>query len=190
MTLESLIEQYGYAAIFIGAILEGETALLIAAVLVQQGLMDFRGMLLASTLGAFTGDQFFFHLGRCKGNEVFRNYPGWQNKIRRAAHLLDKRRRLVMLGYRFLYGLRAVIPFLLGSGSCRVPSFVILSAISAIIWAVVIGTGGYFFGEAFERWLAQGRFFQKGLLLGIILIATAALIVRWRQSRADNIPDK
>ena len=42
MTLETFVAQYGYPAVFIGAILEGETVLLIAAVLVQQGQLDLR----------------------------------------------------------------------------------------------------------------------------------------------------
>lgn len=110
-TLEMLLGRFGYTAIFIGAILEGETVLLLAAVFVQQGVLDFKGMLLASSLGAFVGDQLFFHLGRCKGTGLFRRYPAWQSKLDRAGRILERRRGTVVLGYRFIYGMRSVIPF-------------------------------------------------------------------------------
>jgi len=183
MTLEALLDQYGYAVIFIGAILEGETVLLVAAVFVQQGLLDFKGMLLASALGAFVGDQFFFHLGRCKGAALLRRAPGWQTKLAKAVRMLEGRREVVVLCYRFIYGMRAVIPFLLGTGRCRVLMFAILSAVSAAVWAFLIGSGGYYFGEAFDAVLERGRDLQQRALFGIVLVVVAAVGIRWWRSR-------
>jgi len=179
MTLETLVAAYGYPAVFIGAILEGETVLLIAAVLVQKGLMDFKILLVVSAMGAFAGDQFFFLLGRLKGKDLFRRHPGWRQKIDRAVVLLDRRREVVTLLYRFIYGMRAVIPFLLGSGHCSVPRFALLSSLSAVAWALVIATGGYFLGEAFQQMLDQGRFLQKGIFVVAVLFAMAVMGLQW-----------
>jgi len=185
MTVESLISQYGYTAIFIGAVLEGETVLLIAAVLVQQGLLDFKGVLLASAVGAFAGDQFFFQLGRLKGACLFSHRAAWQRKLDRAGRWLNHRHGIVILLYRFIYGMRAVIPFLLGSGRCRVCTFTLLSAASAMAWATVIGTGGYFFGEVFQRLILEGRSFQKLALLCAALLASLVIGMRWRAHRRE-----
>ncbi len=181
MTLETLVAQYGYPALFIGAILEGESVLLIAALLVQQGLMDPKGMVLASAMGAFVGDQFFFHLGRRKGPGLFRHRPTWQQKMNCAVAMLDRRREVVVLFYRFIYGMRAIIPFLLGSGKCRVGTFALLSFLSAIAWAVIIGSGGYLLGEAFQRILEHGRYFQIGVLaLGALVVIS---VMMWHRRR-------
>lgn len=187
MTVESLISQYGYTAIFIGAVLEGETVLLIAAVLVQQGLLDFKGVLLASAAGAFAGDQFFFQLGRLKGACLFRHRAAWQRKLDRAGRWLNHRHGIVILFYRFIYGMRAVIPFLLGAGRCRVGTFTLLSTASAMAWATVIGTGGYFFGEVFQRLILEGQAIQKNALLGLALLAILVIGRRWRAHRRDAI---
>ncbi len=190
MTVESLIAQYGYTAIFIGALLEGETVLLIAAVLVQQGLLDFKWVLLASAAGAFAGDQFFFQLGRLKGACLFRHRAAWQHKLDRAGRWLNLRHGIVILLYRFIYGMRAVIPFLLGAGRCRVGTFTLLSAASAMAWATVIGTGGYFFGEIFQRLILEGQSIQKNGLLGVALLASLVIGMRWRAHRRDALQRK
>ena len=184
--LETLVAHYGYAAIFVGAVIEGETVLLVAAVLVQQGLMDFKYMLLVSAMGAFTGDQFFFVLGRRKGADLFRRHPAWRRKMDKAERLLKRYRGVVTLFYRFIYGMRAVIPFLLGSGRCRVRDFALLSAISALAWAALIGTGGYFLGATFAQLIHQGRSLQMGGMLGIVLLVIIFVGIRWRQRRSDD----
>jgi hypothetical protein len=58
MNIAALIAQYGYAAAFLGPLFEGETVLLLAGYAAHRGYLDFAG------LGAVTGDQFFFWLGR------------------------------------------------------------------------------------------------------------------------------
>ena len=190
MTLEVLLSQYGYAAIFVGAILEGETVLLIGAVFVQQGLLDFRALLLASALGAFVGDQCFFHLGRLKGSRFLRRFPARQRKMDQAARMLARRGTVVILLYRFIYGMRAVIPFLLGAGRCRVVPFNLLIAVSAAAWTLLIGTGGYCFGEALASMLAKNRAIQQGGIIGLLLIVvTAASLYRWWKRRSTRSPE-
>lgn len=183
MTLETLVAQYGYPALFVGAILEGESVLLVAALLVQQGLMDPKGMVLASAMGAFVGDQFFFHLGRLKGPGLFRHKPTWQQKMNRAVAMLDRRRGVVVLFYRFIYGMRGIIPFLLGSGRCRVGTYCLLSFLSAIVWAALIGTGGYLLGEAFQRMLDRGRYLQVAFITFGALIMISAMTWHRRRQR-------
>ncbi len=174
-----VIAQFGWVAVFIGALLEGETVVLIAAVMVQQGVLDFKSVLPAAVLGAFAGDQFFFHLGRHHGSRLFSRYPVWQRSVKRAIALLERRRRWVILFYRFLYGMRAVIPFLLGSGNCGVGLFTVLSALSAVVWAAVLGVGGYWCGDLFQHWLRQGRHIQQGVLGAVIILILVIAGFRW-----------
>jgi membrane protein DedA with SNARE-associated domain len=189
MTLETFVAQYGYPAVFIGAILEGETVLLIAAVLVQQGLMEFKGVVAVSAMGAFVGDQFFFLLGRCKGAAFVSRRPAWRKKFEKATALLDRRREMVVLFYRFVYGLRAIIPFLLGSGRCTVGKFALLSALSALAWAGLIGSGGLFLGETLRPIIDRGGSVQRLLIaLASLIVAIIAALRWWRQRfpRADQ----
>ena len=190
MTLETLVAEYGYLAVFIGAIVEGETVLLIAAVLVQQGFMDFSYVLSASAAAAFIGDQFFFHLGRLKGPDCFRHQAAWQSRMQKAIHLLDRKRGIVVFFYRFIYGMRAVIPFLLGAGRCRGLTFALLSAASAIAWALVFATGGYYFGSIFQSLIRKSQFFQKGGLAGGVCLVAIVCVWRWWKNRQGAPSEK
>lgn len=178
MTYENLIVTYGYPAIFLGAVLEGETVLLISAVLVHKGLLDFQGVLLAASMGAFTGDQFFYRLGRRQSPGGGQQQTRWQLKIERATALLDRHPRAAILGYRFCYGLRAVIPYLLGAGTCRPGLFTLLSGISAVVWSVVFTTGGYCGGRLFSEAIQIVLASQKWLLLAVGIAIVPVLIGR------------
>ena len=68
MSLESLVASYGYAALFLGTLLEGETVLILAGIMAHLGLMKLPLVMLVALLGSFLGDQFYFFLGRKKGD--------------------------------------------------------------------------------------------------------------------------
>jgi len=186
LTPTELIARFGWAAVFVGALLEGETVVLMAAVLVQQGMLDFKSVLLSAAIGAFAGDQFFFHLGRRHGSRLLTDHPVWQRRVSRALALLERRRKWVILFYRFIYGMRAVIPFLLGSGNCGVGLFTALSGFSAVVWAVIMGAGGCWFGDLFQQFLRQNRHIQQGILCVLVLLAVLFGGVRWWKRRADR----
>lgn len=186
MTFESFIATYGYPAVFLGAVLEGETVLLLAAVLVHQGLLDFSSVVLASGLGAFTGDQCFYHFGRLHGHSLFTRRPHARRRLERAAALLGRHPRIAILGYRFLYGLRAVIPYLLGTGRCRPLVFTLLSGLSAAVWSIVITGGGVYGGRVFSDLVQQGLAAQKWLFLGLGIVVLLVVVVRQLRARTTG----
>ena len=53
----------------------------------------------------------------------------------------------LILGFRFLYGLRTITPFALGMSRVRRGYFFLLNTLSALVWAAAMGTGGYLFGN-------------------------------------------
>jgi membrane protein DedA with SNARE-associated domain len=53
----------------------------------------------------------------------------------------------LILGFRFLYGLRTITPFALGMTRVRRGYFFLLNILSALVWAAAVGIGGYLFGN-------------------------------------------
>ena len=53
----TLISQYGYAALVIGSLAEGETVTLLGGVAAHQGLLQFPLVVLSVALGGMIGDQ-------------------------------------------------------------------------------------------------------------------------------------
>src|SRR5512141_2386306 len=60
MDIAALIAQYGYTAVFLGALFEGESVLLLAGYAAHRGYLDFSVLAGVAAIGAMTSDQFFF----------------------------------------------------------------------------------------------------------------------------------
>ena len=148
MTFEYLISHYGYVALVIGTFLEGESMLIIAGFAVHLGYLKLQWVILAALAGSVAGDQFYFFLGRVKGEAFLQKRPRWKTKINKVWKLLDRYRTLLILGFRFAYGLRTVAPFAIGLSTIRASRFLILNVIGGLCWSVVVALVGYFFGAA------------------------------------------
>ena len=175
MSLESIIAQYGYVALILGTALEGETILVIAGYLAHRGYLHLNYVIAAAMFGTFAGDQIFFQLGRHWGTPFLARRPHWQGRADRVRRLLNRHRILLVMSFRFMYGIRTVTPFVIGMSGFPRKVFVPLNAASAAIWATVIGCAGFAFGKVFEHALNDARRFERPVVLGIVGIG----IVIW-----------
>ena len=152
--METFLQSYGYLAIMLGTFLEGETILILGGLAAQRGYLDLTGVILAAFIGSLCGDQLFFYLGRRHSDFLMRR-PSWQANLARANRLIDRFQTPLILGFRFLYGLRTVTPFALGISRVPVWRFVLLNVLGAGIWAAAISTGGFLFGNVLEKILGN-----------------------------------
>src|SRR3990172_7601511 len=146
MNIEALLQTYGYYALFIGTFLEGETIIVLAGFLANQGYMELQWVILLAFLGSLSGDTLVFHIGRWKGRPFLARRPHWDKRADRVQRALDKYGTYAVLSFRFFYGLRNFTPFVIGSTGFSPRRFFLLNATGAAIWAVVVGSGGDIFG--------------------------------------------
>ncbi|MDD5037023.1 MAG: DedA family protein [Methylococcaceae bacterium] len=184
MSLEELIIQYGYLALFIGTFLEGETILLIAGFLAHEGYLNLPLTILSAFLGTFAGDQTFFYLGRFKGVHFLEKRPTWKHKAEKAFRLLDRHQIAIILGFRFLYGIRNVTPFVIGASGLRPIRFFILNFLGALVWAISFGLIGFQVGTLLETYLQQVKQYEM-LILGVFC-GIALLYFIWTNLKKDE----
>lgn len=177
--MEELIGAYGYAAVWLGAILEGETFLLLGGYAAQGGYLELHWVIVAAFTGSLIGDQLFYYLGRIKGRSMLDKRPHWLARSEKIFGMLHRHQNWLILSFRFMYGLRAVTPFLIGASHVSISRFVILNVIGAAIWAVVVGSAGYLFGQAVEAVLADIKHYQ---LIVFALLAITGMVF-WYISR-------
>lgn len=183
MNLAHLIAQYGYVALFAGAVLEGETVLILAGFAAHQGYLQLHWVMLVAMLGGFAGDQFYFWMGRRHGAWVLSRFPRLVPVFDRANVLIERYHEVLIVGIRFLYGLRTVGPMALGMSVVPAWRFVLFNALGAAIWAVAIGGAGYLFGDALELLLADFKKLEQTLLLLILFAGFAVWCWRRYQFR-------
>lgn len=185
--INTLITHYGYAALVIGSMAEGETVTLLGGVAAHQGLLKFPLVAAAVALGGMMGDQLLYLLGRCYGGKILRRFPRYHTKIRRAQKMIQRHPYLFVIGTRFMYGFRVVGPLLIGASRLPPKIFLPLNIVGALIWALLFTTLGYLGGEVIAPWLHD---LDQHLRHGVWLILAIVLVVgvRWwlkRRGKAE-----
>lgn len=169
--LEYLITTYGYPALFIGAMVEGEVALVIAGFAAYLGYMNLGVVIAIGFIGSFIGDQTYFYIGRKKGRELLERWPKFKKRAKWAHKILDKHSNWMLLLSRFAYGFRAILPITIGTSNVSAKKFAVYNLIGAAIWSVLFSVGGYVFGTALATYLADIRHYELQIIGVIIVVA-------------------
>ena len=167
MTFDSLLGTYGYWAVLVGTFLEGETILVLGGVLARMGYMHLEGVILCGFIGSLCGDQLFFYLGRSRSQKILARRPSWKVSVDKVQNLLAHFRTPLILFFRFLYGLRTVTPFVIGMSPVSTPKFILFNAAGALLWANIIGIGGYYFGSGLKAVIKNINHYEMEVLVAI-----------------------
>ena len=168
--LLELVTTYGYLAVFIGSLVEGDALLLVASFLAYLGKLNLPVVMLAAFLGTWLSDVIWFFLGRY-GTSKFLERWKWLNTLsNHSITLVGKRPRTMAVALRFMYGLRMVIPLSLGRTTMSTSSFMIYNALGVLIWVGVFSALGYFFASVTETLF--GRMKHLDIILPIIIVST------------------
>ena len=187
MTIEAIIARYGVAAIFAGAAVEGEAAVIAGGLLAHQHLVSLPLAMLAAALGSFAADQAWFMVGRrFRDNRrvaAIRARPAFA----RAVAAVERRPTAFIFIFRFLYGLRTVSPIAIGTTGVSHLRYTAINGVSAAVWGVVFTGIGYLFGDAFEDFVGKLKHDHRlWWLVGVLVVggAVAGLIHWWRSRRS------
>lgn len=166
----------GYPLLFLligaesaGALVPGETALIVAAALAAEGRLSLPVVIAVAAGAAIVGDNIGYLIGR----------RGLRRLLDRPGRWAASRRRLVARGEvffmrhgsaavffgRWLPGLRVVASWLAGANGMRWPRFLVWNALGGISWATTIGVAAYLLGKS-----ASGA-------LGALGFAAVAIVV-------------
>ncbi|OON38850.1 hypothetical protein BTJ39_15920 [Izhakiella australiensis] len=185
--ISQLIEQYGYLALFLGCIAEGETFTLLGGVAAHEGLLHYGWTILVAIIGGIIGDTVLYFVGRHYGDRILSRFKKHRLKIRKAQRLIHKYPTWFVIGVRFMYGLRIVGPIIIGASHLKLRRFLPLNVLGAIIWAFIFVSLGYAGGEFIGPWLHKFDH-QLKYLFWLVLVIIIALILRWlwRDRRNNN----
>ena len=181
MEIGPLIRDYGYLAVFVGNLFEGETIVLLAGAAVQFGYLDMAGVLASGLAGSVAGDQLWFFLGRRWGPKILSRRPSWQERAERVHRYLRRHQDLLIFSFRFYYGLRTVTPFAIGTAQVSPLRFSMLNLASAVLWTGIFVFAGYFLGGAAERVIADSRYVPYAIGATALAVFTVLLLMRARR---------
>lgn len=174
---------FAEAALFVGFVLPGETAVLLGGVLAATGRLYLPVVIVLVVVAAVVGDSVGYEVGRHLGPRVLSTRP-----LRRHARRLDGARRLLrerggwaVFLARFTAFLRAVVPALAGVSRMPYRRFLLFNAAGAVVWGAGVVLLGFSAGHSYpalERTLGR----TSAVLLAVVAIAgVVALVVRRRR---------
>jgi|GEM_PF-118470 len=180
---KQLLRDYGYLVILIWTFLEGETIVIVAGALSRA--LDLRPWLIAlcAFTGSFLSDQLMFSLGKYKGEEVLRHFPRVAKNLNKASVLFKKYDTALILGFRFVYGVRNITPIMLSISGVSHKKFFFLNFIGAAVWAATFTYGGLLAGKAFQKAMHT---FGHGILY-VLLGALACTLLVWYIRARSNV---
>lgn len=178
MDIAGLIQSYGYLALVVGTLLEGETILIAAGFAAHRGYLDIFAVIGIAAVCGFLGDQFFFWLGRRHGPAVLTRWPSVALQSDRVHRLIERYHAPVIVGVRFAYGLRIAGPILIGMTPISGLRFLLLNGLGAILWAILIAGLGWIFGQAAELLLGKIEHIEGWLLLGLLAAGAITWLIR------------
>jgi|SRR5208283_421313 len=177
-----LIAKYGYAATFVGTLLEGETVLVVSGLAAHRGYLGMPQLFVVGAVGAFLTDNLFFAIGRVLGPALLKRFPRLAPSAARANALVERLPNTAVISVRFLYGMRSVGPAVIGSGTMTWTRFVLLDLLAASLWSSCWVSAGYVLGTAVEQLLREfttvGPWLLGGVLAGAGLVASILFLRR------------
>jgi len=190
--LMSIIEQYGYLAIFlllwlgiVGLPIPDELVVATAGFLVSIGLLKPFYALLTSYLGVASGLTIGFLLGKYFGKPILAwlsKKEKMKSKVERSTKLLEKY-GTASLCFSYLFPIvRHLVPYLVAMGGMSYRRYALLSYPIGLLWTVGFYFLGYVFGQNVGTVVGLIRSYGLyTLFIGIALVA-AFLLIRKRHS--------
>jgi membrane-associated protein len=180
---------FGEAAILVGLVLPGETALLVAGVFCQHGTLNLYVMIAVAVVAAIAGDSVGYEFGKHYGPRLRRSrFGSWVGEHRWAMvdGFLARHGGKAVLAGRLTALFRALVPSMAGMSGMRYRTFLIWNAAGGLIWA----PGCVLLGYAFSTSLATvGRTLTWAPLavLGVVVVVYVVLHIRKRRKeRAEG----
>src|SRR5215210_5889191 len=188
--MTELLLEHGLILVFVlvamesaGVPLPGETALVAAAILAENGQYSLVAVIVVAAAAAIAGDNAGYWIGRKGGRALLRRTPIVREYFERALppaerFFLRHGAKTVFLG-RFIAILRVTAAWL--AGISRMPwwRFLLWNAAGGIVWAALVAVVAYKFGDAAAEAISRYGLVGAALVLVLLLLGFVALKV-WR----------
>jgi membrane protein DedA with SNARE-associated domain len=182
---------FGEAALFIGFVLPGETAVLIGGFIASQGRVNIVALCALVVGAAIIGDTVGYAVGTRFGTRLLdlRIFKRRLKAIDRALKGLEKNGATYVFLGRFTAFFRAVVPGLAGMSEMHYRRFLIANAAGGLCWGVGYALLGYFAGNGYQRVAHYSTYGAGGLAGVIVLVAVVMHLRRRRRERLEDAPD-
>ena len=187
MSPEALIERFGYYAVYLGTILEGEAILVAAGFFAARGYLDVYLVTLVAFCGALSGHLLWFWLGRAYGVRLLDRFPRIKASFGPGVRVFERYGASAIILTQWLYGLRITCAVIIGMSKISLWRFLVYEVISCALWSVAVTAAGFYFGKAIETLVGRVPNLEWYGLGTILLVAAGIWLYHRRKARGIPI---
>ena len=177
-------------AVFVGFLIPGETAAVLAGVASSLGTTSFALSIVVVVTAAILGDSVGYEVGKhVFGPRVLdgRLLGKHRHKLARAEDFLQRRGGSAVFLGRFTAFFRAMMPALAGAASMPYRTFLRWNALGGIIWGTLFVTIGHVAGTSYKAVEEKvGRGLAFGVVGVVIVVAVGWKVYEVRKDRREE----
>lgn len=191
--VQLLFEEYGYAVLFIGLLLEfialpfpGETTMAYAGYLSYIGVLNFGWLLVVAFLGTTIGMTITYYIGLKAGLPFIKRFGKFMFL---SPHKLEKTQQwfgryghnLIFIGY-FIPGVRHFTGYFSGINALPFRKFILYAYSGALFWVILFLGLGKLFGPQWQVAFHLAEMYSLWIIGGLVVIALMFALYRFRKN--------
>lgn len=177
--LKQFISHYGYYALCLGLLIEGEVILVTAGILAQQQQLSLTWVITCAFVMTIARDQCSFTLGRFIGNKLFLKYPHLEKRSQNLLQNMSLYKHSLAFIYQFTLGLRYLAPFCFGVSAMKRSYFLCLNILNALAWTLLFSFLGSYLGASILPFMDAIKDSGSYLATGLLLLLCAIIFYHW-----------
>lgn len=131
--------------------------------------------------GVWSADIVLYYLGRWRGRWVRERWPVLRGVILRSLRVVRRHPWRSSLAVRWAYGLRFTLPVACGAARLPLALYLIGSAISSILWALVFTTGGWLVGRTGRALGWHPKKYHVAFMVAVVVVGVVVYLVARRR---------
>jgi membrane protein DedA with SNARE-associated domain len=177
---------FGEAAVFLGFVFPGETAVLLAGFMASTGQLPVVALGVVVVVAAIVGDTVGYEVGRRFGPRLIetRLLRRHRSSVERARAFLDGRGAPAVFVGRFTAFLRVLTPGMAGLSGMRYRRFLVYNVAGGLVWGIGCVVAGYLAGSSYES--VSRHLGQAGGAAAALFVVVAFVV--WRVGRRWSRP--
>lgn len=183
MTIDALVQEYGYWMVMAGTVFEGDATVISAAFLAHRGYLHLGWICAISAATTTVQNLVLYHLARSRGSRLLIGPDRKAAHLRKVLGWVQKRGALFLFASRFLVGLRTAAALACGVAEMPRVRFFWVNLVGAMTWSIVMAAIGWSGGHVFPALVADVKRHEWTAAGALALVVF--LLVMWRSRGWD-----
>ncbi|MCU1655772.1 MAG: hypothetical protein JWO57_428 [Pseudonocardiales bacterium] len=183
---------FGEAALFVGFVLPGETAVILGGVLAYRHSVSLPLMAAVVVLAAIAGDSAGYEVGRHYGTRVLaaRIFARHTKALNTAQTSLRRNGGRAVFLSRFTAFLRAVMPGLAGTAGLPYRRFLAFNAAGGLIWGIAYTLLGYLAGASYQKIESYASYAGYTFLAIVAAVVVTRVVTRRHKAKEPAVAER